>query len=172
LGVSRPSGLIWGIFWRSVLWYTVAGVVLGGLYGCVSVALAMFSADAGEAINPSLVWASRASMGLCGVTGFVGGWAVARAIGREMGPLLGAVIGGMAGVQLGGFQYIFAYFIAFPLGAILGGTYGLAVGIVNAILVAALTRVLFFPLSEPLLYRRTLAWTSLFGVCSCRGSGS
>lgn len=162
--MSRPSGLIWGIIWRSVLWYTVAGVVLGGLYGCVTIAVAMFSADAGEAIDPYLVWASRASIGLFGVMGFVGGWAVARAIGREMRPLLGAVNGGMAGVQLGGFQYMFAYFIAFPFGAILGGTYGLAVGIVNAILVAALTRVLFYPLSEPLLHRRALAWTSLFGV--------
>src|SRR5215203_2214697 len=148
------SRLYWGIFWRSVLWYTVAGMVLGGLYGCVTIALAMFSADADEAIEPSLVWASRASMGLCGMTGFVGGWVLARAIGREMRPVLGALVGGIAGVQLGGFQYVFAYFVAFPFGAILGGTYGLAVGIVNAILVAALTRVLFFPLSEPLLYRR------------------
>jgi hypothetical protein len=24
------------LFWRSVLWYAVAGVVLGGLYGCAS----------------------------------------------------------------------------------------------------------------------------------------
>ena len=27
-------GLLWSIVWRSVLWYTVTGAVLGGLYGC------------------------------------------------------------------------------------------------------------------------------------------
>ena len=159
-----PAGLLWGIFWRNVLWYTAAGMVLGGLYGCVLVAVAMFSADAGEAIEPSAVWASRALIGLFGLTGFAGGWALARVIGREMRPALGAVIGGMAGVQLGGFKYLFAYFYAFPFGTILGGAYGTAVGFVNAILVGALTRVLFFPLSEPWLYRRAVMWTSLLGV--------
>jgi hypothetical protein len=28
--------LYWGILWRSVLWYTVAGVAFGGLDGCAS----------------------------------------------------------------------------------------------------------------------------------------
>ena len=159
-----PWGLLWGVFWRSVLWYTVAGAVLGGMYGCAIIAVAMFSTDASEAIEPSEVWAMRAIVAFFGVTGFIAGWALARAIGREMRPLLGAVIGGMAGVQLGGFHYLFAYFYAFPFGTVLGGAYGLAVGFVNAILVAALTRTLFFPLLEPRLYRRAVVWTSLLGV--------
>ncbi len=159
-----PWGLLWGVFWRSVLWYTVAGAVLGGLYGCAIIAVAMFSTDASEAIEPSEVWAARAMVAFFGMTGFIGGWALARTLGREMRPLLGAAIGGMTGVQVGGLQYSFAYFIAFPFGAIFGGAYGLAVGFVNASLVAALTRALFFPLSEPRLYRRAVTWTSLLGV--------
>jgi hypothetical protein len=50
-----PWGLLWGVFWRSVLWYTVAGAVLGGLYGCAIIAVARFSTDASEAIEPSEV---------------------------------------------------------------------------------------------------------------------
>ena len=28
-----PASLMWGIFWRNVLWYAAAGMALGGLYG-------------------------------------------------------------------------------------------------------------------------------------------
>jgi hypothetical protein len=28
-----PASLMWGIFWRSVVWYAATGAVLGGLYG-------------------------------------------------------------------------------------------------------------------------------------------
>jgi hypothetical protein len=39
-----------------VLWYTATGMVLGGLYGCAFVAVAMFLLDASEAIEHSDVW--------------------------------------------------------------------------------------------------------------------
>ena len=158
------QGLLWGIFWRSVLWYTATGMVLGGLYGCAFVAVAMFSLDASEAIEPSEVWGVRAMVVFFGAAGFVAGWALARAMGREMRPLLGAVIGAMVGIPLGGFYFLFAYMFALPVGAVLGGTYGLALGLVDALLVAVLTRALFFPLSEPRLYRRTVVLASLLGV--------
>ena len=29
-----PASLMWGIFWRSVVWYAASGMALGGLYGC------------------------------------------------------------------------------------------------------------------------------------------
>ena len=35
--MNRPSGLLWGIFWRSLPGYAVARLVLGGLYGCAFV---------------------------------------------------------------------------------------------------------------------------------------
>ena len=78
-----PASLMWGIFWRSVVWYAATGAVLGGLYGCATIAVAMFSADASEVIEPSEVWASRALIGLFGMTGFIGGgrWR-ARSVGR------------------------------------------------------------------------------------------
>ncbi|MGI8911285.1 MAG: hypothetical protein ACR2JR_12140, partial [Rubrobacteraceae bacterium] len=123
-----PASLMWGMVWRSVLWYTVAGAVLGGLYGCSFIALAIFSFDAGDGAGDLPVWAIRMMVIFCGVAGFVAGWFLARSIGKELRPLLGAVIGAMAGIPLGGFYFVFAYLIAFPAGVMLGGTYGLAVG--------------------------------------------
>jgi hypothetical protein len=35
--MNRPSGLLWGIFWRSLPGYAVAGLVLCGLYACALV---------------------------------------------------------------------------------------------------------------------------------------
>jgi hypothetical protein len=67
LGVNRLSRLIWGIVWRSVLWYTVAGAVLGGLYGCSVVALAVFSFDAGDGAGELPVRAIQVAVSSCGV---------------------------------------------------------------------------------------------------------
>jgi AcrR family transcriptional regulator len=46
----------------------------------------------------------------------------------------------------------------------LGGIYGLAVGLVHALLVAAVTRALYFPLSEPAKHRRAVVMASVLGV--------
>jgi hypothetical protein len=159
-----PWGLLWGVFWRSVLWYTVAGAVLGGLYGCAIIAVAIFSFDAGDGAGDLPVWAIRMIVIFCGVAGFVAGWFLARSIGKELRPLLGAVFGVMAGIPLGGFYFVFAYLIAFPAGVMLGGTYGLAVGLVNAVLLTVVTRLFFVPLSDPGKYRRAAVATNMLGV--------
>ena len=155
---------MWGMVWRSVLWYAAAGAVLGGLYGCSFIALAIFSFDAGDGAGDLPVWAIRMMVIFCGGAGFVAGWFLARSIGKELRPLLGAVIGAMAGIPFGGFYFVFAYLIAFPAGVMLGGTYGLAVGLVNAVLLTVVTRLLFVPLSDPRRYRRAAVATNMLGV--------
>jgi hypothetical protein len=159
-----PASLIWGIFWRSVVWYAATGAVLGGLYGCSFVALAIFSFEAGDGAGDLPVWAIRMMVIFCGMAGFVAGWLWAHFIAKELRPLLGAVIGAMAGIPLGGFYFVFAYLIAFPAGVILGGTYGLAVGLVNAFLLTVVTRLFFIPLSDPQSYRRAAVATNMLGV--------
>ena len=37
-----PASLMWGIFWRSVVWYAASGMALGGLYGCTFVGSIVF----------------------------------------------------------------------------------------------------------------------------------
>jgi hypothetical protein len=159
-----PASLMWGIFWRSVVWYTATGAVLGGLYGCSFVSLAIFSFDAGDGAGDVPVWAIRMMVIFCGVAGFVAGWFLARSIAKELRPLLGAVIGAMVGIPLGGFYFVFAYLIAFPAGVIFGGTYGLAAGLVNAVLLTVVTRLFFVPLSDPQNYRRAAVATNMLGV--------
>jgi hypothetical protein len=61
-----PASLMWDIFWRSVFWYTATGAVLGGLYGCSFVALAIFSFDAGDGVGDVPVWAIRMMVIFCG----------------------------------------------------------------------------------------------------------
>ena len=139
-----PASLMWGIFWRSVVWYAATGAVLGGLYGCSFVALAIFSFEAGDGAGDLPVWAIRMMVLFCGVAG----WLLAHFIAKELRPLLGAVIGAMAGIPLGEFYFMFAYLIAFPAGVILGGTYGLAVGLLNAFLLTVVTHLFFIPLSD------------------------
>jgi hypothetical protein len=155
------SALLWGILWRSAVWYTAAGAALGGLYGCAVVVAAFFTPGLDE---DGSLWALRTLVMFCAAAGFVVGWVMARAVGQEMRPLLGAVIGALAGITLGGSYLMFAYFIAFPVGAVLGGMYGLAVGLIDALLVAAVTRLLFFPLSEPVKHRRVVVVASVLGV--------
>ena len=155
------SALFWGILWRSVVWYTVAGAVLGGLYGCAVVVSAFFTPGVDE---DGWVWALRRLVIFSAAAGFVVGWVLARVVGREMRPSLGAVIGALAGITQGGSYLMFAYLFAFPWGAILGGIYGLAVGLVDALLVAAVTRALYFPLSEPAKHRRAVVMASVLGV--------
>jgi hypothetical protein len=87
-----PVSLTWGIFWRNVVWYTATGAVLGGLYGCSFVALAIFSFDAGDGAGDVPVWAIRMMVIFCGVAG----WFLAHSIAKELRPLLGALIGVMA----------------------------------------------------------------------------
>jgi hypothetical protein len=159
-----PASLMWGIFWRSVVWYTATGAVLGGLYGCSFVALAIFSFDAGDGAGDVPVWAIRMMVIFCGVAGFVAGWFLAHSIAKELRPLLGAVIGAMAGIPLGGFYFVFAYLIALPAGVMLGGTYDLAVGLVDAVLLTAVTRLFFVPLSDPQNYRCAAVATNMLGV--------
>ena len=107
------------------------------------------------------VWALRTLVLFCAAAGFVVGWVMARAIGRQMRPLLGAVTGALAGITLGGIYLIFAYLIAFPAGAVLGGMYGLAVGLIDALQVTVVTRLLYFPLSEPAKHRRAVVLMSV-----------
>ena len=159
-----PASLMWGIFWRSVVWYTATGAVLGGLYGCSFIALAIFSFDAGDDAGDLPVWTIRMMVIFCGVAGFLAGWFLARSIGKELRPLLGAVIGAMAGIPLGGFYFVFAYLIALPAGVMLGGTYGLAVGLVNAVLLTVVTRLFFVPIFDPRKYRRAAVATNMLGV--------
>jgi hypothetical protein len=155
-----PASLMWGIFWRSVVWYAATGAVLGGLYGCSFVALAIFSFEAGDGAGDLPVWAIRMMVLFCGVAG----WLLAHFIAKELRPLLGAVIGAMAGIPLGEFYFMFAYLIAFPAGVILGGTYGLAVGLLNAFLLTVVTHLFFIPLSDPQSYRRAAVATNMLGV--------
>ena len=159
-----PASLMWGIFWRSVVWYAATGAVLGGLYGCSFVALAIFSFEAGDGVGDLPVWAIRMMVLFCGMAGFVSGWLWAHFIAKQLRPLLGAVIGAMAGIPPGGFYFVFAYLIAFPAGMILGGTYGLAVGLLNAFLLTLVTRLFFIPLSDPQSYRRAAVATNMLGV--------
>jgi hypothetical protein len=155
-----PASLMWGIFWRSVVWYAATGAVLGGLYGCSFVALAIFSFEAGDGAGDLPVWAIRMMVLFCGMAGFVAGWLLAHFIAKELRPLLGAVIGAMAGIPLGGFYFL----IAFPAGVMFGGTYGLAVGLVDAVLLTVVTRLFFVPLSDPQNYRRAAVATNMLGV--------
>jgi hypothetical protein len=159
-----PTRLVWGMVWRSVLWYTVAGAVLGGLYGCSFIALAIFAFDAGDGAGDLPVWAIWMMVIFWSVAGFVAGWFVARSIEKELRPLLGAIIGVMAGIPLGGYYFVFAYLIAFPAGVMLGSTYGLAVGLANAVLLTVVTRLFFVPLSDPRNYRRAAVATNMLGV--------
>ena len=153
--------LFWGILWRSVVWYTVAGAVLGGLYGCAVVVSSFFTPVLHET---GWVWALRTLVFICAAVGSVVGWMIAREVGWEMRPFLGALIGIFAGITLGGFYLMFYYLFAFPMGAIVGGMYGLAVGLADGLLFAVVTRVLFFPLSEPAKYRRAAVVASVLGV--------
>jgi hypothetical protein len=66
----RPSEMFWGMFWRSALWYAVAGVALGGLYGCAFAGSILYFLSVPFAI-----------------VGAVFGWITAR--GTSMRPLLG-----------------------------------------------------------------------------------
>jgi hypothetical protein len=169
LGVNRLSRLIWGIVWRSVLWYTVAGAVLGGLYGCSVVALAVFSFDAGDGAGELPVRAIQVAVSSCGVVGFAAGWVLARFAGKLMRPLLGAVIGALVGIPLGGFYFAFGYLIAFPFGAMVGGACGLTVGLIDAVLLTAVTRTFFVPLSDPREYSRAAVATNVLGAMVVQG---
>jgi hypothetical protein len=81
-----PRGLLWGVFWHSVVWYMATGAVFGGLYGCSFVALAIFSFDAGDGAGDVPVWAIRMMVIFCGVAG--GSWHVPsrKSCGRCWGP--------------------------------------------------------------------------------------
>jgi WD domain, G-beta repeat len=159
-GLSR-WGSLWGIFWRGVLWYAVAGTVLGGLYGCSAVAVSVFSFDAGDGVGELPVRAIRVAVGFCGVVGFAAGWVLARSVGKQMRPLLGAVIGALVGIPLGGYYFAFGYLIAFPFGAMVGGAFGLTVGLIAAVVLTAVTRAFFVPLSDPGKYRRAAVATNV-----------
>src|ERR671933_344953 len=106
------SALLWGILWRSVVWYTGAGAVLGGLYGCAVVVCSLFTPGLED---DGWVWALRTLVIFCAAAGSVAGWLIARKVGREMRPLLGAMIGTLAGITLGGFYLMFYLLSAFPM---------------------------------------------------------
>jgi hypothetical protein len=131
----RPSEMFWGMFWRSALWYAVAGVALGGLYGCAFAGSILYFLSVPFAI-----------------VGAVFGWITAR--GTSMRPLLGGVIGALAGLTLGGFPLAFAYGIALSLGGALGGMYGLATGLLCGIALPIVTRARHSPLEDIEQYRR------------------
>ena len=96
--------LFWGILWRSVVWYTVAGAVLGGLYGCAVVVASFFTPGL---VENGWVWALRTLVIFCAAASSVVGWMTARKVGWEMRPMLGATIGILAGITLGGFYLMF-----------------------------------------------------------------
>jgi hypothetical protein len=48
-GATNASELLWGILWRSVIWETVTGTVLGGLYGCAILLVLFFPVVGGGA---------------------------------------------------------------------------------------------------------------------------
>ena len=112
----RPSGLFWGIFWRSVLEYAISGVVLGGVAGSILFFLSV----------------------PVGLVGAVLGWLAAR--GTRMRPLLGGVIGALAGLTLGGLPLALAYGFALLLGGALGSMYGLAAGLPCGIVIPTITQ--------------------------------
>jgi hypothetical protein len=64
------SALFWGIIWRSVVWYTAAGAVLGGLYGCAVVVSAFFTPGLDE---DGWVWALRTLVIIFAAAGLVVG---------------------------------------------------------------------------------------------------
>jgi hypothetical protein len=117
----RPSGLFWGMFWRSVLGYAISGAVFGGLYGC--------------AFAGSILFFLSVPVGLVGA---VLGWLAAR--GTRMRPLLGGVIGALAGLTLGGLPLALAYGFALLLGGALGSMYGLAAGLPCGIVIPTITQ--------------------------------
>jgi len=128
--------MFWGMFWRSVLWYTVAGVALGGLYGCAFAGSFMYFLSVPF-----------------GIVGAIFGWITAR--GTSMRPLLGGVIGVLAGLTLGGwFPLVFAYPFALLGGGALGGIYGLATGLLCGIALPIVTRARHSPLEDIEQYRR------------------
>lgn len=126
---------IWGVLWRSLLWYTAAGAVLGGLHGCAIWPIVIFMINTTETTEPWLVWGVRVATVGFGAAGLAAGWVVARRGLWRMPAPTGAVIGLLAGIPVGGLLLAFIYAFAFPIGAAVGAAYGAATGLVNSIVV-------------------------------------
>lgn len=166
IGAARVA---WGILWRSVVWYTAAGAVLGAFYGCAFLAAALLLVGAGGADESHSVWIMRSTVAFGGLAGLAAGWMLARRI-EQMPTSLGAVAGLLVGLPLGGFYFVFMYIFAFPIGAIVGAAYGFAVGVVNAVTVAFITLVFFPPTSDPHSRSRAVTAASVLGAAAIPGA--
>lgn len=149
----RSLSLVWGMSWRILLGHTLAGAVLGGIYGCAVIAASILTLDSTYAPGAR---AMQAVFVAC-VVGFAAvGWWLARLANQRQHAMLGATAGALAGAAFAGSPFLFAYLFAFPIGVALGGAYGAAAGMLHALLAASITRALFLPLSNPRLHRRTV----------------
>lgn len=150
------GALLWGIFWRSVVRYTIAGAVLGSLYGCSLVttvflflpAVLTYEVESWDSVM--LVLLVMAILGC--LVGAIGGWKLARNAAGNLRPLAGAMVGALIGAScmvVVSLPHIFAFMV----GAAMGAAYGLAVGLANGLSVAVLTRVRHFPPTDISQYR-------------------
>jgi hypothetical protein len=149
-GASDASELLWGILWRSVIWETVTGAVLGGLYGCVILLVVFIPVVGGGA---GVRWAPTIVI-VMAISGAIPGWLLTRK--GNMRSLFGAVLGALALVALPGLGLLpFSVFALF-VGGIIGGVYGLAVGLIGGLALCVLTGVRHLPLADVVRHRREM----------------
>jgi hypothetical protein len=149
-GASNASELLWGILWRSVIWETITGTVLGGLYGCAILLVLFFPVVGGGA---GVRWAPTIVI-VAGVLGAIPGWLLTRT--GNMRSLFGAVLGALALVALPGLGLLpFSVFALF-VGGIIGGVYGLVMGLIGGLALCVLTGVRHLPLADVVRHRREM----------------
>lgn len=131
---------LWGLALRGVLWYSVAGVVLGGMYGyayLLFVVLWVFLLQQ-EPLSAAVIVATVPIATVLVLDAGAAGWALARAFGAH--PLGGAAMGVFAGVSLPGVAIVPFSIVALFVGGVAGGAYGLIVGLANGVATAVVAR--------------------------------
>jgi WD domain, G-beta repeat/Anaphase-promoting complex subunit 4 WD40 domain len=153
---SIPSELLWGILWRSVIWETVTGAVLGGLYGC-AILLVMFIPVVGG--GAGVRWAPTIVI-VMAISGAIPGWLLTRK--GNMRSLFGAVLGALALVGLPGLGLMPFSVLALFVGGIIGGVCGLVMGLIGGLALCVLTGVRHLPLADVVRQRREMVRV---GIC-------
>lgn len=150
--------LFWGIFWRSVLWYTAAGAVFGGLYGCAFLTAMILSSGL---LGEVSFLAFGCFAGVVILLYVALGLMLAR---RVKIPVLAASVLCVLGIfALPGLLVVPYSIFAFAIGTVCGSAYGLAVGLVNALALAVVIRLRFTTLGKP-EFRRAIVTTSMLSV--------
>jgi hypothetical protein len=145
------------MLWRSVLWDTATGTILGGLYGC-AILTVMFIAVLGG--GAGVRWAPTIVI-VVGISGAIPGWLLTRT--GNMRSLFGAVLGALALVSLPGLCLLpFSIFALFA-GGIIGGIYGLVMGLTSGLALCVLTKARHLPLTDVARHRREMVRVG-FGI--------